>query len=67
MAEIWVSRVMEENLPGITIDEVREATKADPELKEVFDEKQKSAKSTRMSKGPMGRSGMRSRRGMAHF
>ena len=53
--EIWVMKLTREALPAITLEELREKTEEDPELKLIKEEKQAGTKSKKMSKGPYGK------------
>ena len=53
--EIWVSRVLEKAIPAITLENLRDATAADPELAQNLKEKRQTKKSHATSKGPWGK------------
>ena len=53
--EIWVSRLMEQCIPAITLDDMRKATAKDPELSRILEEKRAAKKSSMTSKGPYGK------------
>ena len=53
--EVWIGWVTQEVLHAITIEQLREDTDKDPELKPILEEKQKGPLSKDTSKGPYGK------------
>ena len=53
--EIWMGRVMKEVLPAITMDQLRDDTDKDPELKPLLEEKRVGQMTKATSKAPYGK------------
>ena len=53
--EVWVSRIIDQSIPAITLKDMREATAQDPELANLLEEKRNAKKSSATSKGPYGK------------
>ena len=53
--EIWMGRIKMEVLPAITLDQIRDDTKNDPELNVLVEEKRTGRMSKETSKGPYGK------------
>ena len=52
---MWVNRVLEQAIPAITLENLKEATSEYSELAQILDEKRHAKKSTATSKGPWGK------------
>ena len=53
--EIWMGKIMEEILPAITLDQMKDETANDAKLVPILKEKQEGTKSKETSKGPYGK------------